>query len=72
MRPFYLRLLGIEHLRLRAWQRVLLGEGMIALGVVLALAEVASAWVVVVLPVVVALVVKVNDLAAGRLAEPRS
>ncbi len=66
--PLYCRLLRLQHVHLTAWQRGLLGEGAVAAGVVLALADVASAWVVLVLPGLVALVVKAHDLLAGELA----
>ncbi len=66
-RSLYLRLLGIEHLQPNGWQRALLGEGAVVVGILLTLADVASAWVIVVLPVAVALLVKANDMLAGEL-----
>ena len=66
-RPVYVRLLRLRHLRLRAWQRALLGEGVVAVAVLLVLADLASAWTVLVLPVVVAAVVKAHDVLAGAL-----
>lgn len=65
--PMYWRLLRLRHVRPSGWQRLLLVEGSIAAGVVLALADVASAWVVVVLPLTVAAVVKGHDLLAAEL-----
>jgi hypothetical protein len=50
-----------------AWQRAVLGEGMIVLGGLLALADVASAWSMLVLPVAVGAVVKAHDVIAGWL-----
>ncbi len=66
-RPFYPTLLHLEHVHPNAWQRAVLGEGMAALGGLLAMADLASAWSIVVLPVAVAAVVKVHDLLAGLL-----
>ncbi len=69
-RPLYPRLLRLRHLRLRAWQRGVLGEGTLALAVLLVLADLASAWALLVLPVLVAAVVKAHDVLAGLLAGP--
>ena len=73
-RPLYPRLLRLRHIAPNAWQRALLGEGAIALGVLLVLADVATAWTIVVLPLAVAAVVKAHDQLAGYLArgEPPS
>jgi hypothetical protein len=68
--PLYPQLLQLKHVHPSAWQRAALGEGMILLGALLALADVASAWSMVVVPVAVALVVKAHDLLAGYLKEP--
>ena len=65
--PLYPQLLQLKHVHPNAWQRAVLGEGMAVLGGLLALADVASAWSVVVLPVAVAGVVKAHDVLAGRL-----
>jgi hypothetical protein len=71
--PFYPKLLQLRHVHPNAWQRAFLGEGMILVAVLLALADLASAWAIVVLPVLVGLVVKAHDLLAGALkAEPRT
>ena len=64
-RPLYVRLLRLRSLRLRAWQRAVLGEGALALAVVLVLADLASAWALLVLPVLVAGLVKAHDLVAS-------
>jgi hypothetical protein len=66
--PLYPRLLHLQHIHPNAWQRAVLGEGMAVLGALLAMADLASAWLIVVLPVAVAVVVKCHDLLAGLLA----
>jgi hypothetical protein len=66
-RPIYPRLLRLHHIRPNAWQRALLGEGALAVAVLLVLADVASAWTLLVLPVAVAVVVKAHDMLAGLL-----
>jgi hypothetical protein len=71
-RPLYTRMLDLRHIRPNAWQRAVLGEGALALAVVLVLADVASAWTLLVLPLAVAAVVKAHDLLAGALARPGS
>lgn len=65
--PLYWRALRLKHLRPNGWQRALLLEGVLAVAVVLVLADAASAWTIVVLPATVALVVKAHDLLAGWL-----
>ena len=67
-RPLYPRLLRLRHVHPNGWQRAVLGEGALALAAVLVLADLASAWTLLVLPVGVALVVKAHDLLAGLLA----
>ena len=69
-RPLYTRLLRLRHLRLGAWQRAVLGEGTLALAALLVLADLVSAWALLVLPVVVAAVVKAHDVVAGVLPTP--
>jgi hypothetical protein len=66
-KPFYPQLLHLQNVHPNAWQRAVLGEGMALLGGLLALADLASAWSFVVLPVAVAGVVKAHDLIAGVL-----
>lgn len=68
--PLYPRLLRLRHLHPSAWQRAVLVEGMVALGVVLALADRASAWTPLVLPLAVALVVKFHDVLSGVIRPP--
>ncbi|MCW2542707.1 MAG: Collagen alpha-5(VI) chain [Frankiales bacterium] len=65
--PLYPRLLQLRHLHPNAWQRAVLGEGMAVVGLLLALADLASAWSIVVLPVAVAVVVKANDVVVGLI-----
>jgi hypothetical protein len=64
-RPLYARLLRLRHLRPSGLWCFVFFEGMIGLGVLLALAELVSWWAVLVLPAVVAVMVKVNDVLAG-------
>jgi hypothetical protein len=71
-RPLYPRLLRLRHIHPNAWQRALLGEGALALAVLLVLADLATAWTLLVLPLAVAAVVKAHDLLAGQLGEPSS
>ena len=67
-RPLYARLLRLRHLQLTAWQRVLLSDGVLLVAVLLVLADLATAWSLPALPLTVAAVVKLHDLAAGLLA----
>ena len=69
-RQTYPRLLRLRHVRLRAWQRAVLGEGSLVLAVLLVLADLASAWALLVLPVLVAVLVKAHDVVAGLLPTP--
>ncbi len=69
-RPLYHRLLRLRHIAPTAWQRAAFADAPFALAVVLVLADVASAWTLVALPVAVAAVVKTHDLLAGALAGP--
>jgi hypothetical protein len=66
-KPLYPRLLRLRHIEPNAWQRAALGEGAIGVGVLLAMADLASAWTIVVLPLAVAAVVKGHDLLQGLL-----
>lgn len=70
--PLYPRLLRLHTVHPSAWQRAVLGEGMAVLGGLLALADLASAWSVLVLPVAVGVVVKAHDVLAGWLSRPRT
>jgi hypothetical protein len=67
-RPLYARVLRLQHIRPSGLWCFVFFEGMIALGVLLALAELVTWWAVLVLPAVVAIMVKVNDVTAGAWA----
>ena len=69
-KPLYSRLLRLSHISPNVWQRALLGEGALAAGIVLVLADLATAWTILVLPLAVAAVVKAHDLLAGVLQRP--
>ena len=66
-RPFYPQLLRLKNIHPNGWQRAFLGEGMALVGVLLAMADLASAWAIVALPVAMAVIVKGHDLLAGAL-----
>ena len=68
--PLYARMLGLRHLAPSGLLCFVFLEGAVALGILLALAELVSWWGVLVLPVTVAAMVKLNDLVAGALARP--
>jgi hypothetical protein len=70
--PLYWRLLRLHTLRPNGWQRALLVEGVLTVAVVLVLADVASAWTLLVLPLASMLLVKGNDLLATALRPPGS
>ena len=65
--PLDWRLLRLRHIRPNGWQRAVLVEGVLALAVVLVLADVATAWTLLVLPLAATLLVKGHDLLAGLL-----
>ena len=69
--PLYWRLLRLQHVRPNGWQRAVLFEGVTAVAVTLVLADVASAWTLVVLPAATALIVKAHDVIAGWLPNRR-
>jgi hypothetical protein len=69
-RPFYARVLRLKHLTPGGLLCFVFLEGAMALGALLALAELVSWWGVIVLPLTVAVMVKLNDVIAGML--PRS
>lgn len=66
----YARLLHLQHLAPNSWQRALFVEGSLVVAGVLVLADVASAWLLLALPLAVALAVKFHDLLSGLL-DPR-
>jgi hypothetical protein len=68
--PLYARTLRLRHLAPSGFLCFLFLEGAVALGVLLALAELVSWWGVLVLPATVAGMVKLNDVLAGMLARP--
>ncbi|BCY06216.1 hypothetical protein L3i22_013040 [Actinoplanes sp. L3-i22] len=68
--PLYARMLGLRHLSPGGLLCFVFLEGALALGALLALAELVSWWGVLVLPAAVAVMVKFNDLVAGWLAPP--
>jgi hypothetical protein len=67
-RPLYWRLLRLKHVQPSSWQRAAFFEGSLVVAGVLVLADLASAWLLIVLPVAVALIVKAHDVYAGWLA----
>ena len=69
-RPLYVRLLGLRHVRPSGWQRAALGEGSVIVAGLVVLADLASAWLLLALPLGVAAVVKGHDLLAASLAPP--
>jgi hypothetical protein len=70
--PLYWRALRLRHVHPNGWQRAAMIEGVVVFAVILVLAGVATAWSILVLPVVVALLVKAHDLLVGALTQPRS
>jgi hypothetical protein len=67
-RPLYARLLGLRHIHPSGLMCFLFLEGAAAFGVLLALTELVSWWAIVILPVSIAVMVKINDLVAGAVA----
>jgi hypothetical protein len=65
--PIYARLLGLQYLAPSGFLCFVFLEGAVALGVLMALAELVSWWGVLVLPLTVAAMVKLNDVVAGAL-----
>src|SRR4051812_29184077 len=65
--PLYWRALRLRTLRPNGWQRFFLVEGVVTVAVVLVLADVASAWTLLALPLASVIVVKGHDLLAGLL-----
>ncbi len=70
-RPVYARVLRLRYLRPGGLLCFLFFEGSIALGVLLALAELAPWWGIVAIPVAVAVMVKLNDTVAANHARVR-
>jgi hypothetical protein len=69
-RPLYARALRLRRISPSGWLCFVFLEGAIALGVLLALAELVSWWGVLVLPITVAVMVKLNDMVAGISSRP--
>jgi hypothetical protein len=69
-RPLYARLLRLRHITPSSVLCFVFLEGAAALGALLALAELVSWWGVIVLPLTVAIMVKLNDVIAGFLPRP--
>lgn len=65
--PMYWRVLRLSAVRPNGWQRAILVEGVTGIAVILALADVASAWAIVLLPLASVVVVKAHDYLAGLL-----
>lgn len=70
--PLYARMLGLQYMAPSGFLCFVFLEGAVALGILLALAELVSWWGVVVLPLSVAVMVKLNDIVAGMLSRPSS
>lgn len=68
--PLYWRVLRLRTLRPSGWQRAVLVEGVLLVAVVVVLADLASAWLLLALPITVAAVVKAHDVLAGWLRPP--
>lgn len=74
--PLYWRVLRLRALRPNGWQRAVLVEGVLGIAVILTLADVATAWTLLVLPLASAAVVKAHDVLAlllrGRAPDMRT
>ncbi|MGW4944564.1 hypothetical protein ACWEOZ_23570 [Actinoplanes sp. NPDC004185] len=68
--PLYARMLGLQYLAPGGFLCFVFLEGAVALGILLALAELVSWWGVLALPLTVAAMVKLNDVVAGALIRP--
>ena len=69
-RTWYARILRLRRVRLHWLVRALYLEGAAVLGIVLYLANAASAWVILALPAAIALAVKVYDLVLDATGPP--
>ena len=65
--PLYPRVLRLRHVHPNGWQRAVLVEGVAILGALAALADKATSWAPVILPVAAAAVVKFHDVLVGLL-----
>lgn len=68
--PLYARMLGLQYVSPSGLLCFVFLEGAVAMGVLLALAELVSWWGVLALPATVAVMVKLNDVVAGALSRP--
>jgi hypothetical protein len=68
--PLYARMLGLQYVAPGGFLCFMFLEGAVALGILLALAELVSWWGVIVLPATVAVMVKLNDVVAGAVSRP--
>jgi hypothetical protein len=69
-RPLYVRMLRLRRLNPGGMLCFLYFEGTVTLGILMALAELAPWWGVPILPLTVAALVKINDVAAAATAPP--
>ncbi|MEU8817735.1 hypothetical protein [Actinoplanes sp. NPDC048796] len=67
--PLYARMLRLHHVAPSGFLCFVYLEGAVALGILLALAELVSWWGVLALPATVAVMVKLNDVIAGSLIQ---
>jgi len=67
--PVYARMLGLRYVTPSGFLCFVFLEGAVALGFLLALAELVNWWGVLVLPLTVAAMVKLNDVVAGVLTQ---
>jgi len=65
--PLYARVLGLRHVQPGGLLCLVYFEGSLVLGCLLALAELIAWWGILVLPVMVAVMVKFNDVVAGAV-----
>jgi hypothetical protein len=65
--PLYWRVLRLRTIRPNGWQRAVLVEGVLTVAVILTLADVASAWTLLVLPLASMVLVKGHDVLATWL-----
>ncbi|GIJ75296.1 hypothetical protein [Virgisporangium ochraceum] len=68
--PIYARLLRLRRIKITGLMSFLLLECTIAVAILLALAELVSWWAVPLLPILVAVMVKVNDMVGGPAKTP--
>ena len=66
--PLLVRLLRLQHVRPTGWQRAAVGDLPILVAVLLVLGDLATAWTLLVLPLVVLALVKFHDIIESRLA----